>query len=50
MIRKMFENPMTSNGRTVCNCCGQPIWEDEKFDVNGNGEIICKSCYLDEEG
>ena len=30
MIRGFFENPMISNGRIVCDCCSQPIWEDEK--------------------
>lgn len=45
MIRRFFENPMISNGRIVCDCCSQPIWEDEKFDVDGDGEIMCESCY-----
>ena len=48
MIRGFFENPMISNGRIVCDCCSQPIWEDENFDVDGDGEIMCESCYNDE--
>ena len=39
---------MISNGRIVCDCCSQPIWEDENFDVDGDGEIMCESCYNDE--
>ena len=50
MIRRFFENLMISNGRVVCDSCGQPIWEDEKFDVDGDGEITCESCYNGEEG
>lgn len=49
MIRGFFENPMISNGRIVCGSCGAPIWGDEKFDVGGDGEIMCESCYNDEE-
>lgn len=45
MIPEIFKNPMTSNGRIVCDKCGQPVWRGEQFDATDDGEVICRDCY-----
>lgn len=31
--------------RPKCEACGEPIWDDEYFDIEG--EILCTSCMKD---